>query len=158
MTEFTKKCPYCAEEIASEAIKCKHCGEFLTSTNIQQESLNNRTNTSRENKDETLAIIGLVIPILALFFPYSGWICAILSAVILSIDASKIGMGNDTDLKYNNKKYASPVEWGVYIFLLWIVAYPWYYFRRAKYGLKNYGIIALIIAVFTFFYNINQTI
>ena len=29
MTEETKRCPYCAEAIHRDAIKCKHCGESV---------------------------------------------------------------------------------------------------------------------------------
>lgn len=30
------KCPFCAEEIREDAIKCRHCGEWLTNKNIAE--------------------------------------------------------------------------------------------------------------------------
>jgi predicted nucleic acid-binding Zn ribbon protein len=33
-----KKCPFCAEDIQDDAIKCKHCGEFLHASNAPRDA------------------------------------------------------------------------------------------------------------------------
>jgi len=56
----TRNCPYCAEQIASEAVKCKHCGEFLVPKLRDRERRADYGN--RKWSPGVAALLSLIIP------------------------------------------------------------------------------------------------
>lgn len=48
LKKTTKLCPFCAEEIKAEAIKCKHCGSDLPIEDVNIESKEIKANDHKE--------------------------------------------------------------------------------------------------------------
>ncbi len=63
MNENTKKCPFCTEEIKKDAIKCRHCGEFIKS------EISKNFNTLKKKK--TIPIIWIIVVLTIVGFLYS---------------------------------------------------------------------------------------
>lgn len=66
----TKNCPFCGEEIKIEAIKCKHCGEFLNKTEgkvtIESKELINEKKISPQNFN-TAIVVAIIYVVLSIF-------------------------------------------------------------------------------------------
>lgn len=66
MDSSQKKCPFCAELISSEAIKCKHCGELVDcdtnehSKRIQE--LKSQSKNTAKSRKGIAAVLSLVFP------------------------------------------------------------------------------------------------
>lgn len=60
MSEKTKKCPFCAEDINENAIKCKHCGSDLENKGTGLIKANNHPNFI------SFSIICFLLPIIGI--------------------------------------------------------------------------------------------
>lgn len=92
-----KKCPFCKEEIQSEAIKCKFCGSNLLEV----------TNTSSISKSDYTKYI-----ILAILLPVVGLIMGIVFMTKPSSEEKKAG--------------ESILVWSILFMIVWGILGYWY--------------------------------
>ena len=88
-----KKCPFCAEEIQDDAIKCKHCGEWLFQKNQKILSVIPASQEDKQNTERILlkqkrnVEIGIFLEYLALIMSH------FINTKVLPTDPFKIVMG-----------------------------------------------------------------
>ena len=94
-----KKCPFCAEEIHEDAVKCKHCGEFLNAKDSQEKKQNAETVGSEIPPDILSNCTQLKLHNIKNPKQYGGWskfmvLWAVIPIIGLIVSISGIGSTN----------------------------------------------------------------
>lgn len=145
----TRQCPYCAEDILVQAIKCKHCGSMLTRyTDEPAPRL-----VAGDEFGTPLLMIPVCTSILMWLvggaFGLDGtvlsWMTIISTAVLAGAEAKRLGMGIDADRTESGYRRPGPLGWCFSLLLLWLPCYPIYMSYRGRYGVRKHGALGFLI-------------
>jgi hypothetical protein len=131
-SEFAPECPFCKTANMPGEFRDHYNGpEFMPSGSVQKSS---------ELVGFILHILPWVGVLLLMFLPptymkMTGWVVVVPSAVLMALEAGQ------------RKGWGSAVLWFLGSMFFWIVFYPVYMFRRARYGVATNGFLCLLGAL-----------
>jgi hypothetical protein len=152
--EATKRCPFCAEEILGDAIRCKHCQADLGRREAQGPHI-------------AIGVILLAVPAVAAVVEWNlvrgesllqqpdRMVAAVCSATVLAtavlaaIEASMLGFGAADTPAGQIRRESPPLVWFAGLLLLWPISFPWFFSARKRFGQQGrVGVAVLVVALF----------
>jgi Zn finger protein HypA/HybF involved in hydrogenase expression len=158
------RCRFCKEIILADAIKCKHCGEFL---NSKIRTGGKELNSGKKIDSDLLGFLGLLLPGVSSIIAYA-WVSqmrlidnpsatliliatltVLITSLLFATEALLLGTGSPDDI---NK--VGPIGWFLFCTFIWSIGFPTYLYYRSYYGMKNFlvgGILIMLIFLGTMF-------